>query len=99
MQAYNLVTISEIPASFGTYRKHFQQLSYPRPPARAKNQSPTPEVGLVPFLISPPWPTGSQPSNRASRLRSLLIISMGRSAAAPNRFFCQSALEVVVDRF
>src|SRR3981081_3973559 len=47
MQAYNLVTISEIPASFGTCRKHFQQLSYPRPPARAKNQSPTPEVGLT----------------------------------------------------
>src|SRR3981081_167456 len=46
MQAYNLVTISEIPASFGTCRKHFQQLSYPRPPARAKNQSPRPVLVL-----------------------------------------------------
>ena len=43
----NLVTISKLTALSRTRRKHFQQLSYPRSPARAKNQSPKPEVGLV----------------------------------------------------
>jgi len=52
-------------------------------------------VAASTFLGIAPWPAGSQPSNRASRLLSLLIISMGGSAAAPNRFFCQSALDVV----
>ncbi|MDE5442531.1 hypothetical protein GWG65_13945 [Bradyrhizobium sp. CSA207] len=32
-------------------------------------------------------------------LRTLLVVSRGCSAAAPNRFCYQSALDVVIDRF
>jgi hypothetical protein len=41
-----LVTTLQLRASLSTRPKHFQSLSHPCEAARAKNQSPTPEVGL-----------------------------------------------------